>query len=109
MLGIMSIHTQEQLEEAFGKPKAIIFKNSLSCGISRHARGELEAFAREHAGNVDIYMIDDVADRTLSNTIAARTGVRHESPQAFYLENGAVVWHASHFSITKEELEKVTG
>ncbi len=109
MMDIVSIGNEEQLNGIFTLPKAILFKNSYACGISRHARGEVEAFAREHAGKVPVYMIDVVSDRTLSNMAAARTGVRHESPQAFYIENGTVVWHASHFSITKEALEKVAG
>ncbi len=109
MMKLQSISTEEDLNEAFGQPRAILFKNSLMCGISRHARGELESFAKETVKDVAIYMVDVIKDRHLSDMIAERTGIRHESPQAFYLEKGRVIWHASHFSITKEEMERVIG
>ena len=106
MYEVRSIRTEEDLNEVFGQPRAILFKNSMMCGISRHARDEIEAFAQETGKNVSVYMVDVVTDRSLSNLIAERTGIRHESPQAFYLEKGAVIWHASHFSITKDELKR---
>ena len=40
--------------------------------------------------------------RNVSREVEARTGVRHESPQAIVLRNGAAVWNASHFDITAE-------
>ncbi len=43
--------------------------------------------------------------RDVSNEIAKRTGVRHESPQTLILRNGEVVWSASHFDITANGVE----
>jgi bacillithiol system protein YtxJ len=40
----------------------------------------------------------------LSNAIAERFGVRHETPQALLIKDGRVVWHASHWSITSDSL-----
>jgi bacillithiol system protein YtxJ len=40
----------------------------------------------------------------LSDTVAERLGVRHESPQALLIKDGRAVWHASHWSITSEAL-----
>ena len=106
MKEIRTIRTEEMLNEALSLNKAILFKNSLMCGISRHARTELESFARETEKDVAIFMIDVINDRNISMKIADKTGIRHESPQAIYMEQGVPVWHASHFSITKDELEK---
>jgi bacillithiol system protein YtxJ len=36
--------------------------------------------------------------------VALRTGVRHESPQAFVLLDGVQIWNASHADITTERL-----
>jgi bacillithiol system protein YtxJ len=43
-------------------------------------------------------------DRALSQAIAERTGVRHESPQVICLVGGRAVAHASHYDITVERL-----
>jgi bacillithiol system protein YtxJ len=40
--------------------------------------------------------------RAASREVAARTGVRHESPQAFIIRNGQSVWTASHWNITSD-------
>jgi bacillithiol system protein YtxJ len=38
--------------------------------------------------------------RDLSEALAERTGIRHESPQLFLLDHGEVAWCASHWQIT---------
>jgi bacillithiol system protein YtxJ len=43
--------------------------------------------------------------RSVSNAIAERTGIRHESPQAILLKGGEVVYHASHYDVTAEDIE----
>ena len=43
--------------------------------------------------------------RGLSDEAAARLGVRHETPQAILLRDGRPVWSASHFRITKQQLD----
>jgi bacillithiol system protein YtxJ len=60
---------------------------------------EVEAFLAAHP-NVKAYQVDVRAERPLSQQIAARTGVRHESPQVIILRHGAAVWSASHDEIT---------
>jgi bacillithiol system protein YtxJ len=60
---------------------------------------EVEAFLAAHP-DVKAYLVDVRAERPLSQQIAARTGVRHESPQVIILRHGAAVWSASHDEIT---------
>jgi bacillithiol system protein YtxJ len=45
-----------------------------------------------------------IENRRLSDIVAERLGVRHESPQALLIKDGRAVWHASHWSITSEAL-----
>jgi bacillithiol system protein YtxJ len=52
----------------------------------------------------DAYLVNVSRQHDLSEAIEARTGVRHESPQALVLQGGKSVWEASHFSITAEEV-----
>ncbi len=51
-----------------------------------------------------VYLVDVLAQRPLSQAIAARLGIRHESPQAIVLRQGKAVWDASHFAITAKEV-----
>jgi thioredoxin 1 len=43
-------------------------------------------------------------ERPLSTAIETVTAVRHESPQALVVQEGQVLWHASHHRITAERL-----
>lgn len=45
-----------------------------------------------------------IEDRPVSNEIAARLGVKHESPQAILVRGGKAVWHASHRQVTAANL-----
>ena len=64
---------------------------------------EVSTFRGEHP-EAAVYVVHVVEQRALSNAIAARTGVRHESPQAILLEAGRVSWNASHDGITADAL-----
>lgn len=50
--------------------------------------------------------MDVTAHADLSKRVADRTGVPHESPQALWIRKGRVGWHASHFDVTVEALER---
>ena len=71
------------------------------------ARGD-EAFAAAHL-ECPTGWIEVVAQRALARAVAERTGVRHESPQALWLEAGRVRWNASHSAITEASLAAATG
>ena len=43
-------------------------------------------------------------ERKLSDYIADKTQVKHESPQAFYFVDGKAVWNASHRDINVSSL-----
>ena len=45
-------------------------------------------------------MVTVQTHRAVSNAIAQKLGVRHETPQALLVKNGRVVWSASHFRVT---------
>ena len=48
-----------------------------------------------------------IAARELSRGVAKELGVKHESPQAIWLDlSGSVRWHESHGGITADALEE---
>lgn len=100
------VRDAEALERAFVEPWALVFKHSTRCPVSSAAWREVAAFRMAHPEAV-VLVVHVVEQRSLSNAVAARTGVRHESPQAILLENGRVAWHDSHEGITAEALERL--
>jgi len=98
------VRDADELERAFGEPWALVFKHSTRCPVSSAAWREVAAFRREHP-DAPVYVVHVVEQRALSNAFAARTGVRHESPQAVLLEAGRAAWHGSHEGVTAEALE----
>jgi bacillithiol system protein YtxJ len=82
-----------------------IFKHSLTCPTSAAALEEYRAFAGE-AGAKGHALIEVQTSRRLSDELARRTGIRHESPQAMLLRDGKAVWHASHWRIRADRLRR---
>ena len=72
----------------------VLFKHSLTCPISARAYREMERYG----GEVALVVVQRAP--AVSREVAARTGVRHESPQAIVLRDGRAAWSASHFDIT---------
>ena len=85
--------------------RVVLFKHSLTCPVSTAAFREYEKYLEETDGATVAHTLIEVQNaRDVSNEIAARLGVKHESPQALVVEGGGVLWHASHWSITKDSL-----
>lgn len=104
MAEIIDIQTDEMIQDALKAETAVIFKNSTRCPVSSTARREFRTFAETCPDNIKLFIVDVILHRHLSRDIAEKTGIRHESPQAFILRNGSVVWHGSHWSITEKNL-----
>jgi len=105
MANFITLDSVEQLESLFQRSHAkpvILFKHSSSCGISSGVFNEVSQV------NADINLIVVQNARNISNLIAERTGIRHESPQAIILKQGEPVYHASHYDITAEDLDSAT-
>jgi bacillithiol system protein YtxJ len=86
------------------KPVAI-FKHSTRCSVSRMA---LKQFENEFnsSDKVTPYFLDLIAHRDISNEIATRFGVTHQSPQLILIKEGKAVYNVSHSDIDAEELGK---
>jgi bacillithiol system protein YtxJ len=85
------------------KPVAI-FKHSTRCSISRMA---LKQFENEFdfPEKVTPYFLDLITFREISNDIASRFGVQHQSPQLILIKNGKAVYNVSHSDIDAGELK----
>jgi len=75
----------------------LIFKHSTRCGISRMVLRKFEADFQEP--QVALYFLDLLAHRVVSNALAERYAVTHQSPQVLVIENGVCTRHDSHYAI----------
>lgn len=77
------------------KPQ-LIYKHSFSCGISIFAKSSLESDIEQLSRYADLHFVDVKLTRSISNYIAEKTNVIHESPQALVLNKGHVFASFSH-------------
>lgn len=83
----------------------LIFKHSTRCGISRMVMNQFVATYNLDL-NTDLYYLDLLSYREVSNEVGYKFQVLHESPQLLVIKNGVVVAHASHGAINDMDLVK---
>lgn len=93
----------ELIEESQKNP-VLIFKHSTRCSISVFALNRLEKSWDEKAKDLKPYYLNLLAYRDISNAIAERFSVHHESPQVLVIKNKECVYDASHIEINYNEL-----
>jgi bacillithiol system protein YtxJ len=105
---IESLPALDELFETAKEKKVWIFKHSLTCPISGVAWAQFQRFvADQPADNGAVFALIEIQlARPISNAVAERTGVRHQSPQAILLREGRVSWHASHYDIDLKSLSR---
>ena len=104
-LNVTELSQLKAVKEKSETKTQIIFKHSIRCGISRMVMNQfVEDFSFEN-GEVDLYYIDVINHRDISNAVANTFNVVHESPQLLIVKNGVVVAHESHGSINSMDLK----
>ncbi len=99
----------DELEAAIAEScerPVFLFKHSRTCGVSCEALDELHAHVELTEVHAGYKLITVQSHRCLSEEAATRLGIRHETPQAILLREGRPVWSASHFRITKRQLDQ---
>ena len=96
---------QNQLEtikdQSFTTPQ-VILKHSTTCSISKMALARLER--AEAPSSIQFYYLDLLNYRAISNAIAEKFSVYHESPQILLIKNGECTYDESHGGIQMEEI-----
>lgn len=99
----------DQLKDIENKSKTktqVIFKHSTRCGISRMVLKQFVASYNLTESDLDLYYLDLLNHRDVSNETGYKFQVMHESPQLLIVKNGVVVAHASHGAINHLNLEQ---
>lgn len=96
----------QALSERSKTTPCLIFKHSTRCSISSMAKSRLEMGWDIPAAEMEVWLLDLIQFREVSNFIAAEFGVQHQSPQALLIEDGECVFDASHLAIRVDDLRR---
>lgn len=100
----------DKLEEVSETKTVAILKHSTRCGVSRMVLRMFESdYDLASDEPVELYFLDLITHREISNEIASRFNVKHESPQLIVLKDREVVHHSSHQSISANKLKTLVG
>lgn len=92
----------EFIKESNERP-VLFFKHSIRCSISSMAKSRLEA--HWDIENVTPVYLDLINFRSLSNLLAEKFVVEHESPQIILVKNGQSIYNASHNQISVDDIK----
>ena len=88
----------EALNQSLSNP-SIIFKHSTRCSISSMALNRFESSIDNIPTPCSFYFLDLLAYRNISDEIANRLNVQHQSPQVILLIKNEVIYTTSHGQI----------
>lgn len=103
---LTSLNQLDDIKEKSSTKTQLIFKHSTRCGISRMVKNQFEKDFTLSEKDIDIYYLDLLNYRDISNAIASQFNVFHESPQVLIIKNGIVVANNSHGAINDMDLSR---
>lgn len=106
---IESIEQLHEIVEQSSEKPVLLFKHSTRCSISSMALNGFESQWEGSEEDIQIYYLDLLKHREISNEIERVTGVMHQSPQVIVLKNKAVVYTATHSGIDGRAALKAIG
>lgn len=103
----IKLETELQMEEIKSNSNQklqLIFKHSTRCIISKMA---LKQFEKEYdfADQMDLYLLDLLQNRDISNQIATNYDIQHQSPQLILIQNSKAIYNVSHENIEASTLK----
>jgi bacillithiol system protein YtxJ len=106
----IELKSVQQLHDIYNAPSdklKVFFKHSTRCSISSMALRNFQAEWNVNNDCADLYYLDLISFRDVSNEIAQLTGVPHQSPQAIVLKDKHVKYHESHSHIDASDIQKL--
>lgn len=102
---ITSLNDLHNIDTVSALQPVVIFKHSTRCSISVAALDRVQRKWESAKGaKMEWYFLDLIKFREISNEIAARYNVRHESPQVLVIKKGECVYHESHYGVQYQEI-----
>lgn len=91
---------------SYSKP-FLLFKHSTRCGISRMALSSFERNWNVENDSIDLFFIDLLAHRDVSNKVAENYSIQHQSPQVLVINDDKVVYSESHSGIDAKQIQQL--
>lgn len=101
-----ALENLQEIEIKSNNKTQVIFKHSTRCGISRMVLKQFESEYNYSENDLDLYYLDLLKHRNISNEMASKFQVVHESPQILVIKKGGVVAFDSHSGVTRLDLSK---
>lgn len=101
-----SVEQWEALKAKSEEKPVLIFKHSTRCSISIMALNGFERNWDQSKSEIELYYLDLIAFRPVSNQIATDLNVLHQSPQAILLYKGNVLYEATHQGIDARKVQR---
>lgn len=110
-LNFLSLNTIEDIDRLLERSKShssliAIYKHSPTCDLSYLAKKKLERDWSFKKDELPVYFIDVIRQRPLSNHVAQKLNIRHESPQILLIKDGVSVYDEDHMAINVEAIER---
>ena len=97
---ISKIADLNQVDQASQEKPVMLFKHSVTCGISSGAKYRLESDWENLSSDLPCFYLDLLSHRDVSNAIAERYKVVHQSPQILIISGGESIYDTSHHNIS---------
>ena len=99
---LTDLNQLETIQDLSFTTPQVILKHSTTCSISKMSLARLER--SEAPTSIQFYYLDLLNYRAISNAIAEKFSVYHESPQILLIKNGECIFDESHGGIQMEEI-----
>lgn len=103
---LISMDQWNDLWENPSNRPVVVFKHSTRCSVSAMALRFFEA-NKDLNEQKELYLLDLLAHRNISNAIEFSTGVEHQSPQVLVFLNKEILYHSSHQSIDADKVKNI--
>lgn len=104
------ITSVQDLEDIFNRPSdkiKVFFKHSTRCSISSMALREFEKTWKQENTDFELYFIDLLKNRDVSNRLAELASVTHQSPQVIVRKGNELVYSSSHDRISATQIQRL--
>lgn len=103
---MIELNDTQQLEKLLGEKKSFfIFKHSTRCPISAAALKAVDKTFSDKSNKLpELYYLDLLAYRSISNEIESKLDIKHQSPQLILVKDGKAVWSKTHWDIKQETI-----
>ena len=105
-IALNALEQIDHIEKASMTKLQVIFEYSSRCSVSRMVLNQFVDKYELSKDDLDLYFLDLINYRDVSNEVGYKFQVIHESPQLLVIKNGIVVAHDSHSGVNAIDLSQ---